>query len=274
MSDYQLYFYSMPRIHLAHRFGTHRYDMHFPAMEKRVEITCILQGGCEILLEDTGERVSVPDNSVICTLFEHPRHHFCQEYHEHITVAFGVEYSYVQSGGLILPKVLSFGEEENPILPLMEQLVMQYTIDSHAPQNPGLLWEILGKLSVLYLTGQQREQSMGQMWYVKKAQGFIAANIAMPLRVTDVAVHLHISPGYLSHLFTEIVGQTVVEYINTVRIRRIEELVLNAGLDVRQAGIQVGMHDPNYVSRLFRKIRGYSISELRKTIIRKPDLPE
>ncbi|MBR5445421.1 MAG: helix-turn-helix transcriptional regulator [Clostridia bacterium] len=239
-----------------------------------MEITCILQGGCEVLVEDTGEQISIPGNSVVCTLFEHPRHQFCHTYHEHITVRLTADYSHVTEGGLVLPRVLALGKEENPILPLMEQLVMQYTVDSQAPQNIAMLWELLGKLSQLYLAGQQREQNMGQMWYVKKAQRFIAENIAMPLRVTDVAAHLHISPGYLSHLFNESMGQTVVEYINSVRVERIEELVLKAGMDVRQAGMQVGMNDPNYVSRLFRKVKGYSISEVRKTILRKPDLPE
>lgn len=271
MGNYQLYFHSMPQILLAHRYGTHRYDMYFPPDPRRVEITCILQGGCEIFLPDSRQRISVPANSVICSLFSSPRHLSAAGYHEHITVSFGVEYSYVQSGGLILPEVMSFGEEENPILPYMEQIVLQYTMDACAPQNIGLLWEMMGKLSVLFLSEPQKEQAMGQMWYVKKAQNFIVQNIALPLRVTDVAAHLDISPGYLSHLFNDIVGQTVVEYINTVRIRRVEELVLNYGLDIRQAGAQVGLQDPNYTSRLFRKVRGCSLSELKKTQIHIPE---
>ena len=272
MGDYQLYFHSMPRIILAHRYGTHRYDMQFPTDPNRVEVTCILQGGCEIFSPDNRQRIAVPAGSVICTLSERPLHLSARGYHEHITTAFHTEYTHVPEMGLVLPEVLSFGEgEENPIRPLMEQLVMQYTMDSAAPQNMALLWEILGKLSSLYLAGGQREQTMGQMWYVKKAQNFIVQNIALPLRVTDVAAHLDISPGYLSHLFADIVGQTVVEYINTVRIRRVEELVLDYGLDIRQAGAQVGLQDPNYTSRLFRKVRGYSLSELKKTRIHIPE---
>lgn len=274
MGNYQLYFHSMPHIYLAHRYGTHRYDMLFPANPKRIEITCILQGGCEIYLPDSRQRIPVPANSVICSLFDTPRHLSASGYHEHITVAFGAEYDHVQSGGLILPDVLSFGEEENPILPCMEQLVLQYTIDAQAPQNIGLLWEMMGRLSVLCLSEPQKEQPMGQMWYVKKAQKFIAENISFPMRVTDVASHLDISPGYLSHLFNDILGQTVVDYINTVRIRRVEELVLNYGLDIRQAGAQAGLQDPNYTSRLFRKIRGCSLSELRRTRMHHPTLPE
>lgn len=275
MGDYQLYFHSMPRIVFAHRYGTHRYDMEFPPDRSRVEITCVLQGGCEILFTDNRQRICVPADSMLCTLFERPRRMTAQGYHEHITVSFQTEYIHTAESGLVLPEVLSFGEgEENPVRPLMEQLVMQYTMDSGSPQNMALLWEILGKMSNLYLAGGQREQTMGQMWYVKKAQNFIVQNIAMPLRVTDVAAHLDISPGYLSHLFNDIVGQTVVEYINTVRIRRVEELVLNYGLDIRQAGAQVGLQDPNYTSRLFRKVRGCSLSELKKTLIHTPGLPE
>lgn len=272
MIEYQLYFHSMPQIHFAHRFGTNRYDIHFPAEQgKCIEIACILHGGCEICYPDNGQQISVPENSVICTLFERPRHHFCQGYHEHITVSCLIEYTHAVNGGLILPHVLSFGKDENPILPLLEQLVIQHTAYNTSPLATGMLWEIMGKLSILHQLGQQKEQVTGQMWYVKKAQDFIAANIAMPIRIADVADHLDISQGYLSHLFTDIVGQTVVEYINNVRIRRVEELILRTGLDVRQAGAQVGLYDPNYVSRLFRKIKGYSISQLRKTVVHTPE---
>ena len=274
MGEYQLYFRSMPHINLAHRYGTHRYDMHFPQDPNRVEITCILQGGCEIFIPDRGRRIPVPANSVIVSLFESPRHLSAEGYHEHITVSFGAEYSHVTEGGLMLPEVLSFGEEENLILPLMEQMVLQYTMDAQAPQNIGLLWEMMGKLSVLYLSEPRKGQAIGQMWYVKKAQKFIAENISFPLRVTDVAAHLNISPGYLSHLFNNIVGQTVVEYINILRIRRLEELVLNYGLDIRQAGMQVGLNDPNYISRLFRKVRGCSLSEMKRTRFHHPKFPE
>lgn len=276
MEEYQLAFCTMPQLLFAHRFGTRQYDMTFQAADNnmRMEVTYVRHGGCQICYLDTEEKIPVPENSMIFSLFERPRHIFSATYHEHITFSFKAAYTHVEKGGLRLPQVLSFGKEANPLLPSMEQLVLQYTLDADSPQNMGLVFSILGQLSGLYLSGQQKKQSMGQEWYIKRAQKFIVDNIALPLRVTDIAAHLGISASYLSHLFHQYVGQTVVAYINTVRIRRVEELVLNYGMDIRQAGAQVGLSDPNYVSRLFQKIRGCSLTELRHTRYHHPILPD
>lgn len=273
MEEFQLYFCTMPKLLFAHRFGSKQYDMVFQNVRQNMEITYVLQGGCDICFLDNGEKCTVPPCSMLCSLFERPKRITAKTYHEHITIGFSVDYVHTTEGGLRLPQVLSFGKEENPLLPSMEQLILQYTIDADAPQNMGLLYEILGRLSVLHLSAQKK-QTMGQEWYIKKAQRFIVDNISLPFRVTDVAAHLNISPGYLSHLFHQYLGQTVIEYANQVRVRRIEELVLGYGMDIRQAGNQVGLSDPNYVSRLFQKVRGCSLSELRRTRYHHPDVKE
>ncbi|MBQ8334408.1 MAG: helix-turn-helix transcriptional regulator, partial [Clostridia bacterium] len=126
-----------------------------------------------------------------------------------------------------------------------------------------MLFELMGKLSCIYQSDLRGEQEFGKEWYVSRAQKYIIDNIAKPLRVTDVAESLDISTGYLSHLFSEVTGQTVTQYINTVRIKQVEELVISYGMDLKQAGEQVGLSDPSYVSRLFKRIRGCSISDLR-----------
>ncbi len=276
MAEYQLAFCTMPQLLFAHRFSTRHYDLTFMPSEDQacVEITHVRHGDCQICFLDTEEKIDVPENSMIVSLFERPRRIVSVTYHEHITFGFQAAYTHVENGGLRLPQVLSFGEEENPLLPSMEQLVLQSAIDAGAPQSMGLVYSILGQLSTLYLSNQQKKQYVGQELYIKRAQKCIVDNIALPLRVTDIADSLGISTGYLSHLFHQYLGQTVVEYINTVRIRRVEELVLNYGMDIRQAGAQVGLSDPNYVSRLFQKIRGCSLTELRHTRFQHPMRPE
>ncbi len=281
MVEYQLFLHAMPHILFAHRYDTQHYRFRLPVNLRQFEITYVLQGGCDIttLLPDQWETpVHVPPDSVIFTVFDRARLYAAEGWHQHTTV--GCYYAHPISklseadtaavGGLILPQVLSFPTPENPVRPLVEQLVLTYNLDNAAPLATALLFELLGTVSRLYLSGKQEEQTFGQSWYVKKAQQYILENLSAPLQVSDIAAHLDISPGYLSHLFSALQGQTVVEYINTLRIRRIEELVLTYGLDIRQAGAQVGLYDPNYVSRLFRKIRGCTLSELRH--IRHPEM--
>ncbi len=288
MVEYQLSFRSIPQVYFAHRYDTMQYRFSHANREQSFEITYVLQGGCDITLlpPATGEEpLHVPPDSVIFSLFDKPRLYASTGHHQHSTVGCVVDYTVLtptendnkQSSvptGLVLPQVLSFSSSENPVRPLVEQLVMTYSMDTAAPMVTALLLELLGTISRLYLSGKQEEQTFGQSWYVKRAQKYILENIAGPIQLSDIAAYLDISPGYLSHLFSAIQGQTVVEYINTMRIRRIEELVLTYGLDIRQAGAQVGLHDPNYVSRLFRKIRGCTLSELRHTRYPEPPTSE
>ena len=65
-------------------------------------------------------------------------------------------------------------------------------------------------------------------------------------------------------MFTESVGMSLSAYINTVRAERLETLVVHYGMPLREAVAQVGIQDPNYASRLFKTIRGYTLSDAKR----------
>lgn len=263
MTVYQLSFRSMPKIAFAHRYGTESYSNFMRPKACWMEISYILQG-C-IHMEEAGNKVEIaPCESVVITVYDRDRHFSCPgEYHQHSTVGFTVEYEEVQSEGLILPQILSFKTPDNPVRPLIEQMVLQYNLEPKSPRVLAMLFELMGKISYLYQSELQHETTFGKEWYVARAKQYIIENIEKAPRATDTARFLDISPGYLSHIFTEMTGQTVTQFINEVRVRRIEELVLSYGMDIRSAGEQVGLMDPNYVSRLFKQVRGCTLSELR-----------
>lgn len=57
---------------------------------------------------------------------------------------------------------------------------------------------------------------------------------------------------------------TLSSYINTVRVERLEMLVVHYDIPLRDAAVQVGLQDPNYASRLFKMVRGYTVSEAKR----------
>ena len=57
---------------------------------------------------------------------------------------------------------------------------------------------------------------------------------------------------------------TLSSYINTVRVEQIETMAVYYGMPLREAAMRVGITDPNYASRLFRSIRGYTVSEAKR----------
>lgn len=262
MIVHRLTFHSMPSVYFAHRYGTDNYNTDHSFRSRSIEITYIIRGG--LYLETEQGTDFAPADSVVVTVYNRKQHYFCAEdYHQHTTVGFKVDYEEVSAGGLILPMVLPIKNPENPIRALIEQLVLQYNVDPESPRVTAMLFELMGKISDLYQTQLQSEVTFGKEWYVTRAKQYIIENIEKTPHVTDTARYLDISPGYLSHIFSEITGQTVTQFINDIRVRRIEELVLTYNMDIRKAGEQVGLMDPNYVSRLFRQVRGCTLSELR-----------
>ena len=68
----------------------------------------------------------------------------------------------------------------------------------------------------------------------------------------DVSSQVNISPYYFSKIFKEETGENFIEYLTRVRIDKAKELLVDANVSVKEAGIQSGYSDPNYFSRIFK----------------------
>ena len=101
----------------------------------------------------------------------------------------------------------------------------------------------------------------GVQRYYNKAAEYISANLDKKISVEEIAAHTGISSGYLSRLFKEFSGRTIVDYINYLKIEKVKELMGTMNLSLRQAGESVGIGDHNYLSRLFKKYTKLSVRE-------------
>lgn len=84
------------------------------------------------------------------------------------------------------------------------------------------------------------------------------------IALDDLADKFFINKFYLTRLFKEQYGSSIVNYVLFLRISRAKELLRFTDLSVEEIGIQCGIPDGNYFSRAFRKIEGISPSEYRK----------
>lgn len=261
MNEFQLYFRTMPKILFAHSLEAERYFGTQETLSAHLNILYIVHGTV-LLRQNETETVITPGSTVILP-GDLQFSLTAQSDHKHLAIGIHVEFDHTAADGLLLPQVLPPAISENPIPAHMEQIILQFQLDPSPSAYMGRLLQLLGEISELYLQGKQPVTEYGQAWYVDRAKQYIHSQLASPLRTSDIAKHLGISSGYLSHLFSQYTGQTITQYSNSVRVDRIEELVLVCGLDIQEAGKQVGLSDPTYVSRLFKKIRGCSLTELR-----------
>ncbi len=71
---------------------------------------------------------------------------------------------------------------------------------------------------------------------------------------------------HFCRIFSQVTGQTAVEYLNEYRVNKAELLLRSTELSVRDIAAAVGFADNGYFARCFRKIKGITPTECRKKI--------
>ena len=88
-------------------------------------------------------------------------------------------------------------------------------------------------------------------------------HLGEPLSLRDVARELGMTPGHLTTVVRRRTGRTVQEWIIERRMAEARSLLSETELPVAEIGRRVGMPDPGYFSRLFRRTHGSSPREWR-----------
>lgn len=99
---------------------------------------------------------------------------------------------------------------------------------------------------------------------VSKIVRHINAHYMDPLTLNNVAQKFNISPSYLSRIFKQATGFTFVEYINNVRIREAQSLLISTDEKVIDISYRVGYMSISHFGRVFKEMTGYSPLEFRK----------
>ena len=83
------------------------------------------------------------------------------------------------------------------------------------------------------------------------------------IAVKDISGYFGYSEAYFCKLFKQYFGHSFVSYLTEYRMRRAEDLISTSSLSIKEIGIAVGYPDPNYFTKVFRRVRGVSPSGFR-----------
>lgn len=95
---------------------------------------------------------------------------------------------------------------------------------------------------------------------------YIHSNIQDNLSVNEIANLFYVSPTYLSRLFKKETGQSVIDYINQLKIKHSTFLLRDTYLPIQDIGRILGINDTNYFSRLFKKYMNETPTQYRKNL--------
>ena len=76
--------------------------------------------------------------------------------------------------------------------------------------------------------------------------------------------HVLHQPSYLSALFKQETGSTLIDYINTQRVNRAAQLLVQNNHTIAAVAEEVGILDVNYFTKIFKKTLGVTPTRYRR----------
>ncbi|ULO09041.1 response regulator [Paenibacillus sp. 19GGS1-52] len=98
-----------------------------------------------------------------------------------------------------------------------------------------------------------------------KATQYIQQYYHQEISLQSISSLVHLSKNYFANLFKKEVGESFLEYLTRIRIEKAKTL-LTGELKAGEVGGLVGIQDPKYFSKVFKKITGLSPSEYRSLV--------
>lgn len=116
-------------------------------------------------------------------------------------------------------------------------------------------------VELLYQQRDYRLESPDDL--IKAIRHFIQQHYMEELTLETLAEKVHLSPSYLSKLFKRETGENLSIYIQNVRIQQAKILLCTTDLKTYEVAERVGISDPVYFSRTFKKITGMKPKDFR-----------
>ena len=96
---------------------------------------------------------------------------------------------------------------------------------------------------------------------------YISEHFCEHISLKKLAAKFGVSESHLSRSFKSSVGVGIREYINTLRIRKAQELLENTQLSIAEIAESVGFDNASYFGQIFLAHLGISPSQYRKELV-------
>jgi two-component system response regulator YesN len=96
-----------------------------------------------------------------------------------------------------------------------------------------------------------------------KAVEYVHGHYAEGLQLSAAAAAARVSPAYLSRLFSEHLKTNFIDYLTELRVEKAARLLRESRMNIKEIAYRVGYQDPNYFSKIFRKVTGQLPHQVR-----------
>ncbi len=256
---------SLPTLKFAHVFGVEKYVNTLYARENFIEISFVAEGifkkNCD------GREYIARKGDFSCNTYDSLLKVRADGFHEHHTVGFEVEFERsdtFKEGFLTIPKIIPNSENTAKAIRLIDKIIeLSENHDTPSALLSGLFLELLGEIDII-AKKPTKNLAFTNQFYTDKAKKFIFANLKKPITQKQIAEHLGVTPQYLCSVFKASAGESIIKYINKLKLKQIQILIDRENVKLHQAATIMGYSDPNYVSRLFKIYYGKNVTDLKR----------
>ncbi|MBO5166067.1 MAG: helix-turn-helix transcriptional regulator [Lachnospiraceae bacterium] len=103
---------------------------------------------------------------------------------------------------------------------------------------------------------EQKAERKNQPLVITEAKEWIRENYSHPFKVTELADKLGYQADYLSTLFKQSMGISIIGYTNKIRIEAAKNLLETEGLPIKVVAYSCGFTDEKYFMKVFKKLEG------------------
>jgi len=142
---------------------------------------------------------------------------------------------------------------------LLEDRPYSLQVHVHAAQSVRRLLSGIGMAAVRAGRSEPGDR------HLERAFAYMAERLDQNISLEELARHTGISRQHLIHLFKQETGMPPIEYFLRLKMQKAGQLLHLTSMSVKEVAAVVGIDDPYYFSRLFRKRMGCSPSSFRSS---------
>lgn len=247
------------------KIGAHHHDVH--------QILFVTNGAAEISVN--GENFYLEKNSLI--FISRTESHFITRASEDYTryeirispEIFSADIKNVQLYSILLNRPHGFNRiitlDSNQISPILDQIVLEQ--NQNSPYKNEMQTALLDVLFIkIFRLYPQLFSTIENPTFqtVKKIQQQFENNIENKYTLEQLSKEYHISKFHLSHIFKNITGYSIMDYLKSLRIAKAKNLLSKTNLSINDIVKNCGFSDGSNFSREFKSLTGQTPSEFRK----------
>ncbi len=168
------------------------------------------------------------------------------------------------------PRIPLDKQTSHYVLRLLQRLFHEYA--DNGIQNRDIVqayfMALLYEINHVYepLINSQQIQSTQAVALTNQFKELLFYNVRTKHLVADYAALLNITPNHLNRVVKRVTGKTPKKWIDETLIMEAKALLYQTDLSISEIAAAIGVFDPSYFSRLFKKVAGLTPSAFRNMI--------